>query len=140
MAKTYAQVSDITALGRTLSAAQEEAAERLIEYASARLRVIARKVGKDLDAMIADTVGGEDFTLAVNYAVVQVVCRALDGMDAGSAALSQGSQTLGAYSVQMTYYNPGQLCYFTKSELKELGLYRSQQFGALELWAGGDGT
>ena len=135
MAKTYAKVSDITALGRTLSAAQEEAAERFIEYASARLRVIARKVGKDLDAMIADTVGGEDFDIAVNYAVVQVVCRALDGMDAGSAALSQGSQTLGAYSVQMTYYNPGQLCYFTKSELKELGLYRQQVYGALEVWA-----
>ena len=134
MAKTYAQISDIIALGRTLSAAQEEAAGQLIEYASARLRVIARKAGKDIDTLIDDPESGEDFALAVKYVVVQVVCRALDGMDAGSAALSQGSQTLGAYSVQMTYYNPGQLCYFTKSELKELGLYRQQVYGALEVW------
>jgi len=137
--KQYAEVSDITALGRSLSEAQQQAAERLIEYASARLRVIGRRVGKDIDTLIADEQTGADFALAVKYAVVQVVCRALDNMSAGTSALTQGSQTLGSYSVQMTYYNPGQICYFTRSELKELGLCRSQQFGALELWAGGDG-
>lgn len=131
----YALVSDITALGRTLSAAQEEAAERLIEYASARLRMIGQRVGRDLDARMADGDTGADFSLAVRYMVVQAVCRALDGMDAGTGALAQGSQTLGAYSVNMTYYNPGQICYFTKNELKELGLYRSQTYGAVELWA-----
>lgn len=131
----YASVSDITALGRTLSASQQEAAERLIEYASARLRMIARRVGKDIDAMIATPGTGTDFALAVNYTVVQSVCRALDSADAGTASLSQGSQTLGAYSVSMSYYNPGQICYFTRSELRELGLYRSQTYGAAELWA-----
>lgn len=131
----YALVSDITALGRTLSAAQEEAAERLIEYASARLRMIGQRVGRDLDARMADGDTGADFSLAVRYMVVQAVCRALDGMDAGTVALAQGSQTLGAYSVNMTYYNPGQICYFTKNELKELGLYRTQTYGAVELWA-----
>lgn len=131
----YALVSDITVLGRTLSAAQEEAAERLIEYASARLRMIGQRVGRDLDARMADGDTGADFSLAVRYMVVQAVCRALDGMDAGTGALAQGSQTLGAYSVNMTYYNPGQICYFTKNELKELGLYRSQTYGAVELWA-----
>lgn len=134
----YALVSDITALGRTLSAAQEEAAERLIEYASARLRMIGQRVGRDLDARMADGDTGADFSLAVRYMVVQAVCRALDGMDAGTGALAQGSQTLGAYSVNMTYYNPGQICYFTKNELKELGLYRTQTYGAIELWAAGE--
>lgn len=131
----YAAVSDITALGHSLSAAQQEAAERLIEYASARLRVIARKVGKNIDALIADEDTGKDYALAVKYAVVQVVSRALDSMDAGTGALTQGSQTLGAYSVQMTYYNPGQICYFTRNELRELGLYHAQTYGAVELWA-----
>lgn len=131
----YAAVSDITTIGCNLSAAQQEAAERLIEYASARLRVIARKVGKNIDALIADKDTGEDYALAVKYTVVQVVSRALNNMDAGTGALTQGSQTLGSYSVQMTYYNPGQICYFTRNELKELGLYRTQVYGAVELWA-----
>lgn len=133
----YATVDDIRALGRSLSEAQAETAQQLIEYASARLRVLARKVGKDVDAMIASPVTGADFGIAVKFAVVQAVCRGLDSMDAPSASLTQGSQTLGAYSVQMTYYNPGQICYFTKNELKELGLYGVQRFGAIELWANG---
>lgn len=131
----YANIADIKALGRSLTEAQQEAAEQLIEYASARLRVIARKVGKDIDAYIADLATGADYALAMKFAVVQSVCRALDSVDAGNGGLSQGSQTLGAYSVSMTYYNPGQICYFTRNELKELGLYRTQSYGAVELWA-----
>lgn len=129
----YAAVSDITALGRSLSAAQQEAAERLIEYASARLRVIARKVGMDINARIADPDTGADYALAVKFMVVQAVSRALDSMTAGTGAISQGSETLGAYSASMTYYNPGQICYFTRNELKDLGLLR-QTYGALELY------
>lgn len=135
MSTVYASVSDITALGRTLSAAQQEAAEHLLTYASARLRVICRKAGKNMDVLTADKETGADFSLAVRYTVVQAVCRALDSLDAGTGALAQGSRTLGAYSVNMTYYNPGQICYFTKNELKELGLYCTQRYGAIELWA-----
>lgn len=135
MTTNYADIADIRALGRSLTEAQQEAAEHLIEYASARLRVIAHNVGKDINANIADPDTGEDYALAVKFAVVQSVCRALDSVDTGNGALSQGSQTLGAYSVSMTYYNPGQVCYFTKNELKELRLYRTQVYGAVELWA-----
>lgn len=129
----YAEVADIRAIGRSLTEAQSEAAERLIEYASARLRVIARKVGRDIDAHIADPDTGADYALAVKFVIVQAVCRALDSMNAGTGAISQGSETLGAYSVSMTYYNPGQICYFTKNELKDLGLLR-QTYGAMELY------
>lgn len=129
----YADIADIRAIGRSLTEAQQEAAERLIEYASARLRVIARKVGRDINTRIADSDTGADYALAVKFIVVQCVCRALDSMNAGTEAISQGSETLGAYSVSMTYYNPGQICYFTRNELKDLGLLR-QTFGALELY------
>lgn len=134
----YAQIGDIRAVGYPLSAAQEDAAQALIEQASARLRLIALRYGKDLDALIADEATGEDYALAVKSVIVQAVCRGLDsGSNAGSAALTQGSQTLGAYSVSMTYLNAGQSLYFLRSELRELGLYRGQTYGAIELYTGG---
>lgn len=140
MGAVYATVEDIRAVGYPLSASQETAAGTLLVQASAKLRTQARTVGKDVDAMIADTVTGEDFGTAVKSVVVQAVCRALDsGMNTGVGAITQGSQTLGAYSVQQTFFNPGQSLYFQRSELKDLGLYRSQTFGALDVYAGGDG-
>lgn len=135
----YATVEDIRAAGYSLSAAQEQAANTLLEQASAKLRTQARNIGKDLDAMIADETTGADYALVVKSVVVQAVCRGLDSAaNAGGAALTQGNQTLGAYSVQQTFFNPGQSLYFLRSELKELGLYRAQSYGALELYATGE--
>lgn len=134
-AAVYATVGDIRAAGYPLSVSQEAAANTLLEQASAKLRTQARNIGKDVDAMIADPVSGEDFALAVKSVVVQAVCRGLDsGLNTGGGVLTQGSQTLGAYSVQQTFFNPGQSLYFTRNELKDLGLYRSQTFGAVELY------
>ena len=137
-AAVYATIADIRAVGYPLSEAQETAASTMIEQASARLRLTAKHVGKDIDAMIADPASGADYALAVKSVVVQSVCRGLDAAQNSGAAIVQGSQTIGAYSVQQTYFNPGQSLYFVRNELKDLGLYRPQQFGALELWAGED--
>jgi hypothetical protein len=133
----YATVEDIRAAGYPLSAEQEQAANTLLEQASAKLRTQARNIGKDVDEMIADPVTGEDFALAVKSVIVQTVCRGLDSAQNG-AALTQGSQTLGAYSVQQTFFNPGQSLYFLRNDLKDLGLYRSQTFGAIEIYATGE--
>lgn len=136
MGTAYATIADIRAVGYPLSAAQETAATTLLEQASAKLRTQARNIGKDVDALIADPVTGEDFALAVKSVIVQAVCRGLDsGMNTGGGTITQGSQTLGSYSVQQTFFNPGQSLYFQRNELKDLGLYRSQTFGALELYA-----
>lgn len=135
MGTVYATVEDIRASGYPLSASQEAAANTLLEQASAKLRTQARGIGKDIDAMIADETTGEDFGIAVKSVVVQAVRRGLDsGANAGAGTITQGSQTLGAYSVQQTFFNPGQSLYFLRNELKDLGLYRSQAFGALELY------
>ncbi len=134
-AAVYATVADIRAVGYPLSEAQETAASTMIEQASARLRLTAKRVGKDIDAMIADPASGEDYALAVKSVVVQSVCRGLDAAQGTGQAITQGSQTIGAYSVQQTYFNPGQSLYFVRNELKDLGLYRPQRFGSLELWA-----
>ena len=139
MGTIYASIADIRAAGYPLSAAQETAANTLLEQASAKLRTQARSVGKDIDALIADPVTGEDFGLAVKSVVVQAVCRGLDSAG-GSGCITQGSQSLGSYSVQQTFFNPGQSLYFVRGELKDLGLYRSQVFGAIDVYESGEDT
>lgn len=135
MGAVYATIEDIRAVGYPLSASQETAARTLLELASAKLRTQARGIGKDIDTLVADETTGDDFALAVKSVIVQAVCRGLDsGTNMGAGAITQGSQTLGAYSVQQTFLNPGQSLYFQRNELKDLGLYRSQTFGALELY------
>ena len=134
MGNVYASVSDITALGRSLTNQQEEAAEVLLEQSSAKLRLFAKRYGKDIDAMIDDPVTGEDFALAVKSAVVQAVCRALDSVDSNTVA-SQGTESIGAYSLTMSYLNAGQSLYFLRNELKDLGLMQ-QRFGLLDMYGG----
>lgn len=130
MGTVYASVSDITALGISLTAAQSEAAEILLGTASSKLRLIAKKHAKDLDALIA---ADEDYGDAVKSVVIQSVTRALNSITDAAPALSQGSETNGQYSISMTYLNAGQSLYFLRNELKELGLKR-QTYGAVELY------
>lgn len=134
MGAVYAEVSDIIALGRSLTNQQEEAAEVLLDQASAKLRLTARKYGKDIDALIADPDTGGDFSLAVKSLIVQAVCRALDSAG-GNAAVSQNTESIGAYSLTVNYLNAGQSLYFLRSELKDLGLMQ-QRFGWLDMYAG----
>lgn len=130
MGTAYASVSDITALGISLTTAQSNAAEVLLETASAKLRLIAKKHGKNLDEMIA---ADEDYGAAVQNAVIQATTRALNSISDCNPAISQGSETNGSYSVSMTYINAGQSLYFLRNELKELGL-KCQIYGAIDIY------
>ena len=136
MGAVYATVADILAIGRTLTAQQQEAAEVLLAQASAKLRVTARNYHKDIDAMIADETTGEDFALAVKAVIVNAVCRAIDSVES-NAAVSQGTESIGAYSLTMIYLNAGQALYFLRNELKDLGLMQ-QRFGWLDMFSGGE--
>ena len=134
MGAVYATVSDIQAIGKSLTAQQMESAEVLLMQASAKLRTIAKKYGNDLDGMIAED---EDFGLTVKAVVIQAVCRALDAVNQ-SSTVSGGTESIGAYSLTTTYLNGGQSLYFLKNELKDLGLIR-QRYGAIEIYdVGGD--
>lgn len=133
MSKRYAEVSDIVALGKNLTAQEKEAAEILLDTASSKLRITARKYGKDIDAMIADEVSGEDYALVVKSVVIQAVLRALASIADTSPALTQGSQSAMGYSISMTYLNAGQSLYYLRNELKDLGLLR-QTYGAMEVY------
>lgn len=130
MGVKYASQEDITVLGKKLTAEQQTAAEALIEAASAKLRIIAKKYGKDIDAMIADD---DDYDLIVRNTVVQAVTRALSCISDSAPAITQGSQSAMGYSVSMTYLNAGQSLYFLRNELKDLGILR-QTFGSLEVY------
>lgn len=134
MRTVYASVSDITALGISLTAAQSEAAEILLGTASSKLRLYAKKHGKDLDALIA---ADEDYGDAVKSVIIQSVTRALNSITDASPALTQGSETNGQYSISMTYLNAGQSLYFLRNELKELGLMR-QVYGAIDFYNTGE--
>lgn len=129
MGSSYAALKDVATLGYTLTAQQTEAAETLLSTASAKLRVIAKKHGKNLDEMCRD----EDFEIAVKSTVIQAVMRALNSISETSPAVSQDTETNGSYSISMTYLNAGQSLYFLRNELKDLGLLR-QTYGAIELY------
>ena len=129
MGAVYATVSDITALGISLTAQQEQAAGVLLEQDSAKLRIIAKKYGKSIDALIADD---EDYGDAVKNVVVQSVVRALNSIASSDPAVQQTTQSALGYSVTATYFNAGQSLYFLKTELKDLGLV-TQKFGMLEV-------
>lgn len=135
MGTVYATTEDITALGRTLTNQQADAANVLLAQASAKLRLTAHKYGKDIDKMISDPDSGEDFALAVKSVIVQSVCRALNSVD-GTTVATQGTESIGAYSLTMSYLNAGQSLYFLRNELKDLGLMQ-QVFGWLNLYGGG---
>ena len=126
----YATVSDITASGYTLTAQQQDAAEVLLETASAKLRLQAKRFGKDIDEMIASD---EDYILAVKSAVISSVMRAMNSIGDTSPPATQISQSGLGYTASMTYLNSGQSLYFLRNELKELGLMR-QSYGALDVF------
>lgn len=129
MGAVYATVEDV-ALLRTLTSQEQEQAAALLETASAKLRLTAKKYGYDLDDMISED---EDYGTEVKAVVVQAVIRALNSVSDSSPPAVQSSQAALGYSVSMTWLNSGQALYFLKNELKELGFMR-QRFGALEVY------
>lgn len=131
MSKAYASANDLAQFGKTLTAQEYEQAESLLITASAKLRVLAKKYGKNIDTMIE---ADEDYLFVVKEVVINAVKRALDTYADGSSAATQTSQSAMGYSVSMTYLNAGQSLYFLRNELKDLGILR-QRYGAVEVYS-----
>lgn len=134
MAAVYATVDDITKLGRKLTAEEQDKAAELLPVASSKLRLAAKKRGRDLDMMIFDD---PDVGQAAKEITVKAVIRALDSSADCNPPAVQASQSALGYSMSMTYLNSGQALYFLKNELKELGIMR-QRYGALEVYDSAD--
>lgn len=122
----YATIDDIIALYRPLTPAETTRAEALLPIICASLREEAKKVGKDLDAMVeADA----DLAAVAKSVTVDVVARSLM-TSTNAEPMTQYSQSALGYSVSGTYLVPGGGLFIKRSELARLGL-RRQRYGAM---------
>lgn len=125
----YATTDDIANLWRKMTSEETERAKQLIPIICASLRMEAKKVGKDLDAMIADDA---DLALVAKSVTVDVVARTLL-TSTEDEPMTQVSQSALGYSVSGTFLVPGGGLFIKKSELNRLGL-RRQQYGVIDLY------
>ena len=129
MAAPFATVDDVTALWRPMNAEEEARCEALLPVVSDSLRQEAIKVGKDLDAMLAD---GELLENVCKSVVVDVVARTLM-TSTDSEPMTQFSESALGYSASGTFLVPGGGLFIKKDELSRLGL-RRQRYGVIDLW------
>ena len=124
---SYATVEDMAALWRPMTAAEQARASPLLEVVSASLDMEARKVGKDLPALVAADAA---LALVAKSVAVDVVARALM-TSTDQEPLSQFTQAAGGYSASGSFLVPGGGLFIKKSELARLGL-RRQRMGVIE--------
>lgn len=132
MSTAFASYEDVSVLsGRELSSADQERAITLLPLISDVLREEAKKVGKDLDEMVA---ASTSYANTVRLVVVDIVIRAIRQSTEGDP-VSQESQSALGYSWSGTYAIPGGglAQAIMKNDLKRLGL-RRQQIGVIPLW------
>ena len=125
----FATITDIETLWRPLSVDETARATALLPIVSDSLRTEAKKVDKDLDAMIA-----ADSALAsvAKSVTVDVVARTLM-TSTDQEPMNQFSESAMGYSVSGTYLVPGGGLFIKKSELSRLGL-RRQRYGVIDFY------
>lgn len=124
----FATVNDIILLFRPLSASEIEKAEALLDVVSDSLREEAKKVNKDLDAMVSESVS---FASVAKSVTVDVVARALM-TSTDTEPMSQFSESAMGYTFSGSPLVAGGGLFVKKSELDRLGL-RRQRYGSIEL-------
>lgn len=125
----YITIDELIAMWRVMTPEEIARAEQLIPLVCASLRMEAKKVNKDLDAMVE---ADEDLKLVAKSVTGDVVARALL-QSTNQEPLSQFSQTAGSYTVSGTYLNAGGGLFIKKSELARLGIKR-QRFGGMDVY------
>lgn len=125
----FATIDDINQLFRQLKPGEVEKATALLPVVSASISQEAKKVGKDIDKMIAAGTLSQDVVKSVT---VDVVARALM-TSTDSEPMSQMSQSALGYSVSGTFLVPGGGLFIKKSELSRLGL-RRQRYGVIDFY------
>lgn len=125
----FATLDDVGLLWRPMTSEEQDRASALLDVVSASLRVEADKVGKSLDAMVAED---KNFAAVAKSVTVDVVARTL--MTAtDQEPMTQFSQTAGPYTASGTFLVPGGGLFIKRSELARLGL-RRQKFGAVDIY------
>lgn len=125
----FATIDDLSKLWRPLKPGELERAESLLTVVSDSLRVEAQKVGKDLEALVADSVS---YANVVKSVTVDVVARTLM-TSTDQEPMTQMTESALGYSVQGSFLVPGGGLFIKNSELARLGL-RRQRYGVMELY------
>lgn len=129
----FATVNDIQNLWRSLTAEEQARAEYLLPLVSDELRVIAKSVDMDLDAMAA---ADEAYASVLKIVTVDVTVRVLRQSTEGDAMTQEAQSALG-YSWSGSYAVPGGgiANSILNNDLKKLGLKR-QKIGVMYTWQG----
>ena len=127
--ENFATVDDLKKLWRTLKFDEEKRAEALLEVVSHSLRVEAKKVGKDLDGLVATD---PSFDMVVKSVTVDVVARTLM-TSTDQEPMTQMAESALGYSFSGSYLVPGGGLFIKDSELKRLGL-KKQRYGVIDIY------
>lgn len=130
----FATTQNIIDLWRDLSPNEVYRAKALLPVVSDSLRVEAKRVGKDLDAMAVDPA----YASVLMSVTVDIVARTLL-TSTENEPMTQTSQSALGYAVSGTFLVPGGGLFIKNSELSRLGLNR-QRYGTLELYGDVYGT
>ena len=128
---SYATLEDVITLsGRTYDTSEAARITALLPLVSDALRVKAKAVGKDLNAM---TESNASYANLVKLVTVDVVARVMRQSTTGEP-MAQESQAAGGYSWSGTYAIPGGgvANAIMRNDLKALGLMR-QKRGVIDL-------
>lgn len=123
----FATTADMTALWRAMTPAETERAAQLLPIVSDSLREEAYKVGRDLDADLAQR---PSFASVLKSVTVDVTARALM-TPTDEEPMTQQSQSALGYTVSGSFLVPGGGLFVKNSELARLGL-RRQKIGVIE--------
>lgn len=126
---TFATVQDVIKLWRNLKPDEIERTSELLEAISDSLRTEAKKVGKDLDAMVSDD---KHLATVAKSVVVDIVARTLM-TSTDREPMTQLSESALGYSVSGTFLVPGGGLFIKNTELARLGLKR-QRYGGIDLY------
>lgn len=124
----FATIEDVEALWRELQSSEEERCEALLTAVSARLRIEADKVSKDLDQMVSED---ENLAEVAKSVTVDIVARTLM-TSTDKEPMTQYSESALGYTVSGTFLTPGGGIFIKNDELKALGLKR-QKIGVISL-------
>lgn len=125
----FATVEELQTLWRLLKSDERKRAEALLKIVSDSLRVEAKKIGKDLDVLVAED---SSFASVVKSVTVDVVARTLM-TSTEQEPMTQFAESALGYSVSGSYLVPGGGLFIKDSELKRLGL-KKQRFGVMEIY------
>lgn len=126
----FATTDDLILLWRPLKNSDETArAESLLEVVSDNLREEAKKVNRNLDEMVSESVS---YANVVKSVVVDIVARVLM-TSTDQEPMTQTSESALGYSWSGSFLVPGGGLFIKKSELSRLGL-RKQRYGVINFY------